>query len=101
MWGLNQGDRIDGNSWGMIVTSTIGCSFEGLICANKNTFDAAYWNLLGLELMIEQIYTDRLNKYTTIRREEAKLLVIMYITFVRFDTGNSRCIQGSNQSYPC
>jgi hypothetical protein len=100
VWGLNQGDRIDGNSWGMIVTSTIGCSFEGLICANKNTFDAAYWNLLGLELMIEQIYTDRLNKYTTIRREEAKELRDYYQ--VEFDKYIEQAIEGiSMDNFDC
>ena len=74
VWGLEDEARSSGNSWGMTAIVTIGCSFEGLICNNKNTFDAAYWNLLGMELMIEQIFTDRLNKYTTIRREEAREL---------------------------
>lgn len=100
IWGTDDNERAGSETWGLIVTSTVGCSFEGLICANKNTFDAAYWNLLGLELMIEQVYTDRLNKYTTIRREEAKELRDYYQA--EFDKYIEQAIDGiSMDNFDC
>jgi hypothetical protein len=63
---------------GIIATISIGCNFEGLICNNKNTFDAPYLYLLGVELMHELLYTDRLNKYTTIGKTDAEELRGIY-----------------------
>lgn len=69
--GISDNDTNESSTNGIVAVMTIGCSFEGLICNNLNTFDSVYWNLLGHELMVERQYTDRMNRYTTIGKEEA------------------------------
>ena len=76
--GIYDGDVMGSITNGIIATISIGCNFEGLICSNKNTFDAPYLYLLGVELMHELLYTDRLNKYTTIGKTDAEELRGIY-----------------------
>lgn len=98
--GITDGDTSESSTNGIVLTTTIGCSFEGLICSNLNTFDSAYWNLLGLELMIERIYTDRMNRYTTIGKDEAKELRDYYQ--VEFDKYLQLAIDGIDlDQYDC
>ena len=45
-----------------------------LVCNNKDTFAVALWYYLGCELMIERTASTRLNRFTTIDKEEAEKL---------------------------
>jgi len=66
------------------VTALIGsrCSWERLVCSNKDVFATPWWYLLGIETMNEQINSTRLNRYTTIDRKGAielrRFFEIMY-----------------------
>lgn len=44
---------------------------ECLICEKVTLFATAYWYLLGVETMVERMYSDRVNRFTTIDRPEA------------------------------
>ena len=50
------------------------CTYNNIVCNNKDVFKLALWYLFGHELMCERIYTPRLNRFTTIDLEKAKQL---------------------------
>lgn len=54
------------------------CDYEDLICQNKLKLINAWKYLLGNQLMLENIYSNRINRYTTIGKEEAKELKDLY-----------------------
>jgi hypothetical protein len=54
------------------------CEWDRLVCANKDVFATAFWYLLGIETMNEQINTDRLNRYTTLDLKRAEKLKLMW-----------------------
>jgi len=62
------------NTYGMAGIVSVRCKYEGIICKNKSVISTALWYLMGAELLADRIYTDRLNRYTTIDREIAKQL---------------------------
>lgn len=47
---------------------------ECIACENKDLLATSLWYLLGSELMVERIYSNRINRYTTIDEDEAKEL---------------------------
>lgn len=53
---------------------------ECLACDNKDLLATSLMYLLGHELMIERIYSNRINRYTTIDEEEAKELRDYYLS---------------------
>lgn len=60
------------NSFGLSVKWSVVCSFDSLVCNNKEAFTRALWFLLGVELMWEKIYTNRLNQFTAFDNNKAK-----------------------------
>ncbi len=66
------------NIYGLSAILTIGCSWEGVICTNTEAFETAFWYLCGIELMNEQINSERLNQFTTINLAKAKDLRAYY-----------------------
>lgn len=44
---------------------------ECIACENKDLLATSLWYLLGSELMVERIYSNRINRYTTIDKEQA------------------------------
>jgi hypothetical protein len=62
------------NTFGLTATVSIQCKYEQLVCNNKSLFATAFWYLLGAEALAERIYTDRINRYTTIDLNKAKEL---------------------------
>lgn len=60
------------NTFGLAGTYSVQCSFETIVCNNKNLFKNALFNVLAYELMRERIYTERINKWTTVDRDIAK-----------------------------
>ncbi len=68
------------NSYGLSGIYTIKCLWDSLVCQNKNLFTRAYWYCLGVELLTENIYSSKLNSYTTINLQKSKELREEYIT---------------------
>jgi hypothetical protein len=64
----------DQNTYGLTGIFTIGCSYENLVCNNRQVFDTSLWYLMGVELMLERLYSDRLNRYTTVDLKTASEL---------------------------
>ncbi len=62
------------NTFGLAGVVSVKCMFEMVVCNNKSTFGQALLYLLGEETMAERIYSDRLNRYTTIELNRAKEL---------------------------
>lgn len=60
------------NTFGLAGTYSVQCSYETILCNNKHLFKNAYFNCLAYELMRERVYTERINKFTTVDREIAK-----------------------------
>lgn len=60
------------------ATVTLGCSYNAAVCNNRLLFAEAYWYLLGIEFLEERLYSERVNFYTSIKREEAKELINLY-----------------------
>lgn len=54
------------------------CDYDALICENIDELTLAWKYLLGVWLMIFRLTSDRINRYTTIDREQAKELKDFY-----------------------
>lgn len=50
------------------------CSFEDLLCSIKEELTDALLYFLGANLMTERLYSSRMNRFTTIDREQAEEL---------------------------
>ena len=62
------------NTFGLSGQIGTNCGFENVVCANKQLFANALWYYHGAELMIERLFSERLNKYTTIDLKRAEQL---------------------------
>jgi hypothetical protein len=65
-------------TYGFTATFNVTCSWEGLICQNKNLFSRAFWYLCGIEFLTELIYSTTLSKWTTIGMNQMKDLRAEY-----------------------
>ena len=61
-------------TYGLTATLGLQCAFDVLVCNYKQNLAVAWWYLLGSELMKERIYTDRVNRYTTVDLDRAREL---------------------------
>ena len=64
--------------YGFSPVFTIGCSWDGLICQNKNIFSRAFWYLTGIEVLTEILYSTKLNQFTTVNLQKANDLRAEY-----------------------
>lgn len=62
------------NGGGLNVTYDVYCSIEKYLCQNLNLYAKALWWRVGLELVIERRYGNRLNQFTTMTQERAEEL---------------------------
>lgn len=69
---FGQGIVYPNNTFGLAGVVSVKCMYESLVCNNKSLFATALWYLLGAEIMNERMYSDRLNRYTTIDLSKAK-----------------------------
>lgn len=69
-----KGATVGNDSFGLVAKISLACTYEPLICMNKEIFSSPFLYLLGSEIMIERIYTERLNEFSTVGKEEAKEL---------------------------
>lgn len=60
------------NGFGLSGIFSSQCTFDALVCNNKNVFSNAWLYLLGIELMNEVIYTTRISRWTTVGAQKAK-----------------------------
>jgi hypothetical protein len=58
-------------SSGLSAIFNIICSWDAIVCQNKNVFARPYWYLHGIELLTEQLYSNKLNQFTTIGLNQA------------------------------
>lgn len=58
-------------SYGLSGVFSVGCTYDGLVCKNKEMFADALQYMLGAEIMIERLASERINRYTTIDRDQA------------------------------
>lgn len=73
---ITSDDITEGNeSYGLTGIISSVCLWDALVCSNKKAFESAWLYCLGVETMIENIYSERFNKYTTIGINRAKELV--------------------------
>jgi hypothetical protein len=66
------------NTYGMSGIFSIVCNWDALICQNKTLFSRAYWYLLGIEVLTEQLYSSKLNQFTTVNLQRLNELRAEY-----------------------
>lgn len=66
------------SSYNLAGIFSVVCKFDALVCQNKEAFKTAYWYLLGIEMMNEQLYSDPLNFFTTTNLQKAAQLRAEY-----------------------
>jgi hypothetical protein len=58
-------------SYGLSAKFSVGCTYDGLAANNRYLFANALWYLMGAEILVERLSSDRINRYTTIDRDQA------------------------------
>lgn len=61
-------------AFGISTTLGLKCDYDNLVCNNRFDLALAFWYLLGAELMTERLYSDRINRYTTVDIDMAREL---------------------------
>lgn len=59
---------------GMSLTYNLECSVSNFVCQRIDSFKDAFLYKLGVEFCNERIYSDRINRYTLMDREDAEKL---------------------------
>ncbi len=78
--------------FGLQICFSISCDYNAIICCNKQEFIDVWMYLLGCELMLERMYSPRLNQYTTIDIDEAKELKDYYT--VEYEKALEEAVKG-------
>ena len=63
---------------GMIVTYNGYCSVEKFICSRIMSFRHAFWNYIGLQMMVERQLNQNTNRHTLMTIEKAQQLAGLY-----------------------
>lgn len=74
----NEGSVSQINGGGVDVKYDVYCSIEKYLCENINLFKTVLWWRVGMELIIERRYGNRLNQFTTMTQERAAELTTFY-----------------------
>lgn len=61
------------DTFGLTGIFTVGCAFDNIVCNNKSHFAAAWLYILGEELMIERLFSERVNWITNDKEQAEKL----------------------------
>lgn len=67
-------DNVNGADTGISVTFNLECSVSNFVCQRIDSFKDAFLYKLGVEFCNERIYSDRINRYTLMDREDAEKL---------------------------
>lgn len=86
-------------TYGLSATFNVTCSWDGLICQNKNLFSRAFWYLCGIEFLTELIYSSVLTAWTTINLQKAKDLRAEYE--VEYQKSLTQVASGMNLDCDC
>lgn len=62
------------DAYGSSVIYSVRCSFQNLVCNNKDLFTPAWWYLLGVETMVTRITSDEISSFTTVGIKRAEEL---------------------------
>lgn len=92
-------DEYTTNTYGLSATFNVTCSWDGLICQNKNLFSRAFWYLCGIEFLTELIYSSVLTAWTTINLQKAKDLRAEYE--VEYQKSLTQVASGMNLDCDC
>lgn len=65
--------ELSNNTYGFTINYGARCSFNNLICNNKDRFYLAWQHLLGIEIVNESIFSSRINKYTLFKGDKLEL----------------------------
>jgi hypothetical protein len=91
--GLLIDDVTTGNdTFGMSAVITQGCSYDAVICNNKEVFKRAFFYCLGVETMLECLASNRMSKYTTTGRDRAEKNIENYK--LEYQNALSRTLDG-------
>ena len=60
-------------SYGIRLTYGLRCSLDNIACHSKDLFALPLWYLLGSELMMERMVSERINKWTVDRKQAEEL----------------------------
>ncbi len=66
--------NFDGENTGMSLTYSLQCSVNNFFCQRVEWFKDAFLYKLGVEFCNERIYSDRINRYTLMNRDDATQL---------------------------
>lgn len=70
----NAGAFTEGNtSFGLSMNYGLRCSLTNFACHSKDLFTISLWYLLGSELMMERMVSDRVNKWTIDKKQAEEL----------------------------
>jgi hypothetical protein len=92
------------NAHGVGIVGSASCDYSSIVCNNKPLFTSAWLFLLGNQMLIQLLNSDRINKYTTADREKFNELKDFYqvqyegqleeaIAGIGLDTANDCCIE--------
>lgn len=73
-----QGKILQVNGGGLNVKYNVFCSVEKFLCENINLFKQAFFFRIGLEIIFERKYGNRLNKWTTMTKESQEKFIQFY-----------------------
>lgn len=62
----------DNESAGLVLNFNVNCDIDGLICQNLDYLTNAYWYLLGKNIMLQAMHSERYNKFTLKSMDEKK-----------------------------
>jgi hypothetical protein len=80
------------NFYGMSGQISTGCAFDSILCNKRAAFKLVLWYLLGIELMNERIFSERLNRFTTIDMKKAEKMQEYFQE--QFDKNMAACFDG-------
>jgi len=98
LYGSNDTDKFSkerqgiNNSFGVSAIMSIVCTYDNIVCNNLNYWKLPFWYLLGIEMLTECLYSERLNKYTTVDRDLAVSLRAEYQA--EYQEAMDNCIKG-------
>jgi len=80
------------NSFGVTVVATQGCSYDAIVCHNKEIFTRSLLYALGVETMLETLASQRMSKYTTTGKDRAEKNLADYT--VDYDKSLANALDG-------
>jgi len=89
----------DSNSRGLTGIFNVTCSWDAVVCQNKNLFLRPWWYLCGIEFLTEQLYSNKINRFTTVDLAKTEKLRVEYQT--EYQKNLEQICDGFNLSCDC